>query len=475
MKKFLGLFAGVAILLCSSVVQAEPQTYRVMSGSSIEMDLGGGFHDVDVNFVEGALLSVDVTTAGSLPVVRRIEINEIIIAEFGITKLIQDPSTIATVTFVNNVGGYLALTGSGVGELDPNKINKIKKEGFYYQYNVPGQGYTPGVTRQHPRASLYQSGPTYWLPAQDHTYPSSQSAELPPGAAMINAQGGFMKMANRPGEQGFGGPMQLKGGALALGLTIKLDIFGRDQTRTSVGQLHQQAMSWGNGTAKARFGGDYRSVFYGVTFLGQKTALTYSSRYPNGNTSLPGSKNGIPHYGEKYTSLGALNTKATLPTHTGFGPYYYANGYSAAPTWAKPVASGGASRTTMGGSLAIKKLGIVSEFRNHYTKTTSTPGTYPIENLNLTFSGLTTQHQTPDLGFSTIIATQTTYSAKTIFPEVVTISLVSPAIMNVGTGMGIVGIVNLNLQRVPEPGPIILMAVSALCLAGVSVARGRKS
>ena len=36
--------------------------------------------------------------------------------------------------------------------------------------------------------------------------------------------------------------------------------------------------------------------------------------------------------------------------------------------------------------------------------------------------------------------------------------------MNVGTGMGLIGIIDLNLQRVPEPGPMILMAVSALLL-----------
>jgi hypothetical protein len=150
-----------------------------------------------------------------------------------------------------------------------------------------------------------------------------------------------------------------------------------------------------------------------------------------------------------------------MPTHTGIGPYFYADGFAAAPAWAKPVAPGGASQTTMGATLKVKKLATRSEYRS-----VRPGGAGP---------GYTTQHQTPNGQFTTIVGTTTSYPATTIFPEVVTMSLVSPAIMTVGTGMALIGFVNVNLQRVPEPGPMILMGVSALCLAGISLARGRKN
>ncbi len=440
MKKVLGLFVGVVLLLSSSTVQAAYQSYRVMPGSQVGMDLGGVFNTVGVTFEVGTVIQVDVQSG----VVQAIKIDDIVMARFGTEVVFKGDRAVpgydlADVTFVNQLGTLSRTTAASTkpGLVPYAKLNKTKKEGFYYGYAI-GTSMDLGKTRQNVRPDLPCDVPgSCYLPAKPSMPHYLQYSYLPAKAEIENNKRGFMQLKNRPGIPGFGGPLALEGVASALDVLVKLDIFGVDQTRYTFGANpkpdHQQAMSWHNGRAKVRFnGGDIDGVRWEKNFLGENPDNTaYGYVYWNTNTTLPAS--GVAGKGS--------DPSASLPPHSGNGPYFYSKGGLAGDpglmTWAIPAPTSGVSASMV----------------------------------KFVESGV---WQTPQARYIPYYKVTPATSQK-VYPEVVSLTLVSPAIMNVGLGVGLVGIVDLNLQRVPEPGPILLMATSALALAGITLARRRKN
>ncbi len=365
MKKLLGFVAAAALMFSvATPAKAALEDYRIMPGTQFDMVLGTTFSSVQAAFTVGTVVQVEVDTAGN---VLSIKVPGTVVALKDFTTNIALPAATPVIALVN--------MWNDPGTWDVGNITMAKAEGFF----------TSNVN------NAPQSGPVTWQ--QKHT--------TQPAVYMYNNLGGFLAV-----QGGFGGPLGLRGGAFAVGLDVKMDVFGQNYTTwTGAGPWSQaQALPWVTGVA---------SVRQGYTTTNMTRTGTFFYKYSYVNSSYP---SGYP-----------------FPSHASL-----------------PVANGlrtGASKTT--GSAAV--------FNASGAATAMGVNTYVINAFPYNSSMA--------VNFTTVTGT------KNLGPETVTVSLVMPSIFNPGVPLGILGSIQMNLQRiVPEPGTALLLGLGVIGLAAV----GRK-
>ncbi len=474
MRRLLSIFFAVAVLASAPTANAALEAYRVMPGSQFDMDLGSTFNDVGLDFIVGTLVKVNVVNSQ----VVSFRFDEVVVNAPAVNIEIQ-PDNYANVRVVNNVeegmGTLKALTPVTKdrwlksSQIPEGQWVKAKPEGFF-------QGYYDGVPRF--SADIWPRGreTNAYLNCVHTTYFTPARSELPvcEGERRKLGFGGFIKARGS-----FGGPFQLDGIAAASTVYVRMDIFGKDWTTyVGFGTDFAQALPWVTGTARARAGNRDAP--------GNPDNWDFGS-YKAGQVSVSHSKYGLGN-GLYFTTTrdGAVVTKNfgnwnrntairpdTMALHTGQAPVFNPNG-AAEYGWA--VEPGQATK--------IKVVGTATEMRNGYKQlitggngNVSRSFTYTeVDNKKIVHYNIVAPGEGTGWGTTTHMARLTeTVSSQPLAADTVTITLVSPAIVNPAVAMNLVGEITFRLQKVPEPTTPILLAVSAFTIAGLGFIKRKKS